>query len=199
MSSYWKVPAVAIAFLAWLTAPPIGLADASRREALRRQLTPKATRSLSNLDLPAAPPEVVSVQGTAVAGEANLGGEQGVKPPVTATVSEEAPPPTGDKPVTEAGEVKKGEQWWRDHLAKARAAVVTDQQKAIDLQNKIDLLTTQAVNRDDPAQQAKLWVDRQVALKDLEAVKAQIITDQQAILDIQAEARRQGVPPGWIR
>lgn len=194
MTAYWKVPAVVIAFLAWLAAPPAGLADASRREAVRRQLMPKATRSLSNVDLPAVPAEVVSVQTGAGAGAGTGGGEVGATPPAT----EGATPPTGEKPA-EGAEAKKDEQWWRDRIAKARAKLQTDQAKAVDLQAKIDGLTTQAVNRDDPAQQAKLWVDRQIALKDLEALQAQIVADQKALVDIAEDARRQGVPPGWIR
>jgi hypothetical protein len=190
MTSYWKVPAVVAVFVAWLTSPPAGLADASRREALRRQLVPKATRSLSNMDLPAVPPEVVTVQSGAASG-AGAAGEEGARPPVI----EEA---TGEKPAEGVG-ATRDEQWWRDRLAKARATLATDQKKAVDLQSRIDLLTTQAVNRDDPAQQAKLWVDRQVAIKDLEALLGQIGADQKAIVDIQDEARRAGVPPGWIR
>src|SRR6266496_2100964 len=46
--SIWQTPAIVIAFLTWLLAPPSGLADVSRREALRRQFTPASARSLTN-------------------------------------------------------------------------------------------------------------------------------------------------------
>jgi hypothetical protein len=198
MTSYWKVPAVVAVFVAWLASPPTGLADASRREALRRQLVPKATRSLSNQDLPTVPPETVTVMSGGATGEAAQAAaaaaaaaadEDGVKP-----ATQDA---AGQKPAE--GDAKRDEAWWRDRIAKARATLAAQQKKVADLQLKIDLLTTQAVNRDNPVQQNKLWTDRQVALKDFEAAQAQVAVDQKAIVDIQEEARRAGVPPGWIR
>jgi hypothetical protein len=60
-------------------------------------------------------------------------------------------------------------------------------------------LTTDFVNRDDPAQRAVVAADRQKALDDLNQVKKEIADDQKALADLQEEARRAGVPPGWLR
>ena len=52
MNSLWQAPVVVVALLTWLNATPTSFADAAQREALRRQLTPKTTRQLTNLNLP---------------------------------------------------------------------------------------------------------------------------------------------------
>ena len=41
--------------------------------------------------------------------------------------------------------------------------------------------------------------DRQRAVDELERLNKQIVTDQQAITDLMEDARRAGVPPGWLR
>jgi hypothetical protein len=41
--------------------------------------------------------------------------------------------------------------------------------------------------------------NRQKALAELDRVKNDIVQQTKAIADIQSEARRAGVPPGWLR
>jgi len=67
------------------------------------------------------------------------------------------------------------------------------------LQTKINSLTTDFVNRDDPAQRSVLERDRQKAIAQLAKLKQGIIDDKKAIADLEEEARRAGVPPGWLR
>ena len=67
------------------------------------------------------------------------------------------------------------------------------------LQTRINSLTTDFVNRDDPAQRAKIETDRQTALAELEKVKKEITDTTREIAAIEDEARRAGVPPGWLR
>ena len=58
---------------------------------------------------------------------------------------------------------------------------------------------TDFVNRDDPAQRAVLASDRQKAIGELDRLKKQIEADKKAIADLEEEARRANVPPGWLR
>ena len=58
---------------------------------------------------------------------------------------------------------------------------------------------TDFVNRDDPAQRAKLEADRKTALAELERVKKELETQTKGIAAIEEEARRAGVPAGWLR
>jgi len=67
------------------------------------------------------------------------------------------------------------------------------------MQSHINALQNDVVNRDDPAQQALLRQRLATALAELERLKDQIATDRKTILDIQDEARRLGVPAGWVR
>ena len=67
------------------------------------------------------------------------------------------------------------------------------------MQSHINALQNDVVNRDDPAQQALLRQRLATALTELERLKDQIATDRKTILDIQDEARRLGVPAGWVR
>lgn len=84
-------------------------------------------------------------------------------------------------------------------MTAARAAVERDQTLADAMQSHVNALQNDVVNRDDPAQQAELRRRLAAALAELEKLKAQIVADRQAILDIQDDARRLNVPAGWIR
>ena len=81
----------------------------------------------------------------------------------------------------------------------ARAALDRSKIFADALQSRINALTTDFTNRDDPAQRAQIEVDRQRALAELDRVKKEIADQTKAISDIQEDARKAGVPPGWVR
>jgi hypothetical protein len=177
----WKIPAVVVAFLSWWTAPPASLADAARREGLRRQALPHATRAYTNQDLPVAPPPPDTPPDVAA----------GEPPPETAAGAAGAK----DKDKEE----KHDEAWWRARMSAATSALARDQGLAEAMQSRINGLTTDWTNRDDPAQKAVLFEQRQRALAELDRLKLAIVADQDAIDGIREDARRQGVPPGWIR
>ena len=67
------------------------------------------------------------------------------------------------------------------------------------LQSRINALTTDVIARDDPAQKAVLEKQRLRALDEFKRLTEQVAKDQQAIADIEEDARKQGIPPGWIR
>ena len=67
------------------------------------------------------------------------------------------------------------------------------------LQNRVDGLWTEFTGRDDPAQRAVIEESRQAALAELENTSAEIEDLTQQIADIEDEARRANVPPGWLR
>ena len=67
------------------------------------------------------------------------------------------------------------------------------------LQSRINALTTDFVNRDDPAQRTVIERDRQKAVAELDRLKKQISDDRKALADFEEEGRRAGVPPGWLR
>jgi hypothetical protein len=80
-----------------------------------------------------------------------------------------------------------------------RAELERDQVLADALQTRINSLTADFTARDDPAQRGVIGADRQRALDELERLKRQIEKDRKAIADVEEEARRARVPPGWLR
>ena len=63
----------------------------------------------------------------------------------------------------------------------------------------MNALTTDKINRDDPAQRSQLELEHQRAVAELDRVKNEIADQTKAIADIEEEARRANVPPGWLR
>jgi uncharacterized protein (UPF0335 family) len=63
----------------------------------------------------------------------------------------------------------------------------------------VNALTTDFVNRDDPAQRDQIAVERQKNLSELERVQKEIERLKKQVAEIEEEARRAGVPAGWLR
>jgi hypothetical protein len=93
----------------------------------------------------------------------------------------------------------QGQAYWSGRMAAARQALDRTQIFADSLQSRINALYTDFVNRDDPAQRAKIEGDRKIALAELERVKKELEEQTKAIKAIEDEARRAGVPAGWLR
>jgi hypothetical protein len=130
--------------------------------------------------------------------------------PVTAPAStpsaQPAPAPSpsgagGAKPEdsTPAPDAKKDEAHWRERIKTERDALDRAQLFADSLQSRINGLSTDFSARDDPAQRGALSNDRQKAVAELDRVKKEIEQRTKAIADIQEEARKAGVPAGWVR
>jgi hypothetical protein len=107
------------------------------------------------------------------------------------------PPKEDDKSAADAP--KKDEAYWKDRLAQARTALDRSKTFAEALQSRINALTTDFSARSDPAQRAQIERDRQKALAELDRVQQEIKDNTKAITDIQEEARKAGVPAGWVR
>ena len=132
-----------------------------------------------------------------------------IKSSAPAATSQPAPAaaPSGDGPRTAAAEDKPKpeadrkaqEAAWRQRIQAARDALQRSQMFADALQSQINGLTADFTSRDDPAQRAVVADNRQKALAELDRVKTDITQQTKAIADIQEEARRAGIPPGWLR
>jgi hypothetical protein len=159
--------------------PPASLGEVALREAVRRQAMAASQKKLTDADIGPAParPAATKPPAASTAGAATDEGKPGEKP---------AEPP-------------KDETWWRARMSAARAALERDKILVDALDNRVSTLTRDAVNRDDPAQRAALIQERLRALEELETMRKQVVADTQAIADIEEEARKAGVPPGWIR
>jgi hypothetical protein len=125
-------------------------------------------------------------------------------PPGAATPAAPDAAPAPDDPANGAAAAaasggKRDETYWKKRIVAARDALDRSQTFAEALQSRINALTTDFASRDDPAQRAVVAADRQKALIELERVKQEIQQQTKAIAAVQEEARRAGVPPGWLR
>ena len=170
---------------AWATsASAQSLADVARKEESRRKQVKQSSRVITNKDLrpsdhPTQPPPVAATPAPAPGPDA---------------------PPAAKSPAdVEEEKAKEDQQAWRQKMADARLALERNQMYADALQSKINALWADFTARDDPAQRAQIELERKRALAEQERVKAEIETQKKAIADIEEEARKAGVPPGWIR
>jgi hypothetical protein len=188
--SLWQLPAILFAFIAWMQSEPVSLADAANREALRRQLTPKSVRSLTNDDVNGLPRRPLP---TAPVTEDS---DPAAKPAAAAAGAASAA--AGAAAAAAGGEVRD-EAWWRSHLSDARAALDRDQVLAEALQSSINAITSEWSARDDPAQRQQLFDRRTRAVNELDRMKEQIEMDKKVISALEEAARRENVPAGWLR
>jgi hypothetical protein len=195
----WQTPAAVLALVVWLTTPPTNLADIARREALRRQLTDRSIGSFTNADLP---PTVVVMTPEATPPPVAGAGED--EPPVTAgaaAATAGAPGSAAAAPTTaeDRKNDRTGEEYWRKRMEDARAVVERNQVLLDAMQARINALNTDVVNTDDPFQQGQLRQQLARALSELDKLKRDVDAGNKAIKDIQTEARKQRIPPGWVR
>jgi hypothetical protein len=178
--------ACAIAWPLFLSAqqnPP--LAEVAKREAERRKGIKQTGKVITTKDLPE------SARKPAPAGG---GGSTSPAPTTEAAPATEQKPAGGD-----AQSDQKDEKYWRGRLTMAQEGLRRSQAFADALQSRINALTTDFVNRDDPYQRAKIGEDRQSALAELERVRGEIESFKKQLVDIEEDARKAGVPPGWLR
>lgn len=159
------------------------LAEVARAEEARRKTTRKAAKVYTNGDLQ---PDPRSAQ------------------PLPAAPAGLSPVPPADMPAAEPAaepppDPQRDEQYWRTRMTAAREQLERSQLFAEALQSRVNALTTDFVNRDDPAQQTVIGADRDKALAELDRVQGEIRDLTRGIAEIEEEARRAGVPPGWLR
>jgi hypothetical protein len=187
-----------IGFVPWVvlsgfvfTALPLegqSLADVAKKEEERRKTVAQPAKVYTNKDLAPTPPATTPPPDTRTPAAAR---------PEAVKDKDKEPPngaqPAGEKPVV------KDQTYWGDRKKSLTAQLDRDQTLADALQSRINALTTDFVNRADPAQRAIIERDRQKALAELGGLKKQIEDDKKAIAGFEEEARRAGVPPGWLR
>jgi len=154
------------------------LAEIARREAARRKAIQTEARLYTNRDL----------------------GPGAIRPPGPAGAAAAAAQPAPEPPAAqEPQEEVKDEKYWRDRITAARQAMARAEILRSALESRINALQTDFVNRDDPAQKAVIAQDRQKAIDEMARTTAEIDKIKKEIADIQEEARKAGVPPGWVR
>jgi hypothetical protein len=167
------------------TSPPT-LVEVAKAEQARRQGVRKPARVFTNGDLKGDLSGGTSAPATRATSPA---------PPAATTPAIDIPAGTAPEATTNT----RDQAYWSQRMTTARTAVDRSRLFAESLQTRINSLTTDFVNRDDPAQRAKIDADRRTALAELERLKQEMAVQEKEIAAIQDEARRAGVPAGWLR
>src|SRR6266487_4542099 len=164
MRAHYFTAATAAALLVAATVEAQSLADLARKEEERRKGMPEATKVYTNKDLnavpgPSAPPPPAAAAPAKSAADTakDAGKEKDAK---------------DDKGKDSTGkEIVKDKAYWAGRL-KALQDQVDQNQTLVDaIQTRVNALSTDFVNRDDPAQRAAIERDRQKALAELTRLK----------------------------
>ena len=174
------------------------LGEVAKKEADRRKAQPSAGKVYTNKDLPA------SAQAPATGAPAS---DRETATPVDPVAAATAQKPADAKPEGEAkaeGETKpegetKDEAWWKNRVMSTREELRRNEMFAEALQTRINALSRDYTSRDNPAQRRQIGQERAESLSELSRVKQDVERGKKQIADIEEEARKAGVPPGWLR
>lgn len=171
------------------------LGELAKQEEARRSAIKSSGKVYTNDSIRPEPASARPLTTPAPAADSPAPGTASGAPAAEATA-----PSTPAASGAQAGDAgKKDEAYWKKRILAARDGLERSQTFADALQSRINALTADFTARDDPAQRAVIGANRQKALAELDRVKQDIQQNTKAITAIQEEARRAGVPPGWLR
>jgi hypothetical protein len=203
----WNRSVVLVSFGAlFASAAPVraqSLADVARKEEARRKGVAEPAKVYTNKDLkptprPAAAPDASTPDAKADEKASDKDAKSGEK----SAADKNAPDnkaAASDKSAPAAAEPVKDQAYWAARLKAAQEQLARDETYGAAMQTRINSLTTDFINRDDPAQKRTLEQDRIKAIAELDRLKQAIAADKKALDSLLEEARRAGVPPGWLR
>lgn len=161
------------------------LAELARQTRAERQMGKPASRIYTNDDLSPVPSPAP--------------GAAKAEPGAPAADDPSAPPPAGNAgPAPEPAEVKD-EAYWRKRVQAEREALRQAQMFVAALQSQVNGLWAEFTACQAPPQCNEIAQRRTQALAELDRVGQDVQQRTKAVADIQEEARRAGVPAGWVR
>ena len=177
---FWLVVAVVLAFSAGASAQ--SLADVAKAEEARRKSVRGGAKVYTNEDLGRTPATSAAPSQPAAASNSAKPGDPAAKP-------------DEQKPV----DPTKTEKYWKDRAAAIQQSLSRNKLLLEALQNQVNGLTAEILNTDDPGQRGLLDARLQRAAAEQQRVRQDIEKQTKAAADLQEEARKSGVPAGWIR
>ena len=164
------------------------LGDLARQEAARRQAVKGPVKVFTNESLPPGPQAVVPPS-------AEAPGAQPAPPAASAPADAAATP----EKEPQAPDPTKDPEYWRKRMADAKQARDRNAFLLQAVQSRINALTTDFYARDDPYQRDQIGLERQKTLAELDRMKKEQVALEKQVADIEEEARRANIPPGWLR
>jgi hypothetical protein len=185
----------AVGVMLALIAPPAAaqsLGDVARQEQARRGAVKGTGKVYTNDRLRAEPASPAAASPSTP--------QQATTSPVAAAPAAGAKTPgqPGTAPEGSAAG-PKDEKSWRQRMTSLRESAQRNRVLADALQSRINALSADFTARDDPSQRAVIARDRDRALVELGRLKTEIQDQDKAIADAMEEARKAGVPAGWLR
>jgi hypothetical protein len=166
------------------------LAAAAKAEEAKRKSLTKPAKVYTNSTLPTPPAEATTTTTPSQAPASTEG----------AAAAPAAPAAPGvPAPETPAADARRTPDYWKKRMTEAQAERDTNQLMLDALQSRINGLWADFTARDDPAQRTIIANERQKALDEFDRRKKRQAELVKAITDLEDEARRAGVPPGWLR
>jgi hypothetical protein len=165
------------------------LGEVAKKEAERRKALPPAGKVYTNKDLPPS-----ALKPAAPATGAGTDTTIPLDPVAAATADK----PAESKPEAAKGE-EKNEAWWKARMLGAREGLRRNEMFVEALKTRVNSLTTDFQTRDNPVAREQIGKDRSDALAELARVKQDIERSKKEIFDLEEEARKAAVPPGWLR
>jgi hypothetical protein len=194
MRAHHFAVATAVLLLA-ATVQAQSLADLARKEEERRKNTADAAKVYTNKDLNAASssslPPAAAIPAKPQADAVKDAGKGKDKEGADAD-KKEAKDANGK-------EIVRDKAYWAGRMKALQDQLDQSQTYAEAVQTRINALTTDFVNRADPAQRAVIERDRQKAVAELARLRQAILDGKKAVANLEEDARRAGVQPGWLR
>jgi hypothetical protein len=157
------------------------LAEIARKEAERRKTVKDTKKVITAKDLPESARKPAQAPAPGQAG--------------TASPGEQKPAQTGETAAGGQGD----EASWRNRITQAREALARNEAFAAALQSQLNGLSQDYGAAADNFARAKVGEQRDKALAEMQRVRTDIELSKKQIADIEEEARKAGVPPGWLR
>ncbi len=151
------------------------LVELSKKEKERRKKI-KTAKVITNADLGKAPRPSVIIKG----GKSSL-------PAVMGEESE------GEK------STKKTKEWWVSRKRKLEEKIASLKKKIQELQQKVNALSTNFLIEQRPIAQQRVKSALEKAKGQLEAAKKELAEAEKALEKLYEDARKAGIPPGWLR
>jgi hypothetical protein len=181
---------IALAPLPAASQQKVSLAELAQKEAERRKGVKQTQKVITSKDLPeSARKPAAAAEGEHASGAHASGAHAGSAP---------AAAPQGAHAAAASGD-QKDEKYWRTRMAGARESLRRSEVFAEALQTRINALSLDLGNRDDRLQRARVGEDLNKAQEELTRVKNDIELAKKSIGDVEEDARKAGVPPGWLR
>jgi hypothetical protein len=186
-------------FAVAVTASAQTLADIARKDTVRRKAVKRPAKVYTNDDVQNVKPIVpMTPEAEAANAAAAAANPVSTEPLPDQAGASAAAPADQSKPAGTPG-VKAGEEaGWRARMQAARDAVSRTQLQLESMRSRAAQLTAASAMASDD-QRAATQKKQQEALQEHDKLRADLQRNQKALADLEAEAAKAGVPPGWLR